>query len=152
MLENELLDGDKLLAFQKGLEAKRQENLLFIIIVIIMFGLYYFGYLRGSSLLIGFVSGGISFIFTSTKLSFVYYYTWENQRLVLFTMTRFGKKGQVEFEKNSIKKARTSYFLLSKQGLLIITKYTQEKDQEFVVLKNIAKHEIQAVIKEIESN
>lgn len=152
MLENELLDGDQLLAFQKGLEAKRQENILFIIIVMIIFGLYYLGYLKGSSLFIGFVSGGISFIFTSTKLSFVYYYTWENQRLVLFTMTRFGKKGRVEFEKNSIKKARTSYFPLSKQGLLRITQYTQEKDQEFVVLKNITKYEIQAVIKEIENN
>lgn len=152
MLENELLDGDQLLAFQKGLEAKRQENALFIIIIIIMFGLYYFGYFNGFSLLIGFISGGISFIFTSIKLSFVYYYTWENQTLVLFTMSRFGKKRQVSFQKNSIKKARASYFLLSKQGLLKITKYTQEKDQEFVVLKSIAKHEIQAVIKEIEEN
>jgi hypothetical protein len=151
MLENELLDGDQLLAFQKGLEAKKQENILFVIAVLIALGLYFLGVVNLFNLLIGLFFGALSFIFTSIKLYFIYYYIWENQTLVLFTMNRFGKKGQVSFQKNAIKKIRTSYFFLNKQGSLKITKHTQDKDQDFILLKTITKEEIQAVIKEIES-
>lgn len=148
MLNNETLDGDHLIALQKALNAQRKEMTLYIIINIIMLSLYFLGLLNLSSLITGFLTGGISFALTAAKLSLVYYYTWEDDVLTLFTINHFGKKSKISFQKHSLKKVRISSFFLSKLSLLKIKTYTK-KAQEFTVLQTIPRIEIQQIIKEI---
>ncbi|BDS13121.1 hypothetical protein [Aureispira anguillae] len=144
MLENNLLDGDKIIAYTTAVQSKKQENVLLLIATFLGAVAWYLGYLD-SSIAIGALVGGMTgFCFTIFDKTLIYYYSLEHQQLILYTMNRFGAKEKKTLHLRSIKRIRLSSIFINQETNLTIEphsgtrlKYTAVKSISFAELKNL---------------